>query len=52
MPHREGPGHSADIDRLYYLTSHLNLDDATSERGEAVLEDWKLRVTGDSRQVR
>jgi hypothetical protein len=48
----QGPGHSADIDRLYYLTSHLNLDDATSERGEAVLKDWKLRVTGDSRQVR
>jgi hypothetical protein len=46
-----GPGGKEDIQRLYYLTSHLNLDDATSEKGEPVLKGWKLRIAGGTRQV-
>jgi hypothetical protein len=46
-----GPAAQDDIQRLYYLTSHLNLDAVTNERGEPVLKGWKLRVTGDSRPV-
>lgn len=46
-----GPGHNEDTQRLYYLTSHLNLDDATNEEGEPVLKGWKLRIAGDTRQV-
>ena len=46
-----GPASKDDIQRLYYLTSHLNLDAATSEAGEAVLKGWKLRIAGIGRQV-
>lgn len=47
----QGPGHEDDIRRLYYLTSHLNLDGATNERGELVLQGWKLRIARDTRRV-
>jgi hypothetical protein len=47
-----GPGHADDIERLYYMTSHLNLDGATNERGEPVLQGWKLRIAGDAKGVR
>jgi hypothetical protein len=46
-----GPGAKDDIQRLYYLTSHLNLNDAKSEKGEPVLKGWKLRIAGGTRQV-
>jgi hypothetical protein len=48
----QGPGHRDDIERLYYLTSHLNLDGATNEKGEPVLGGWKLKIAGDTRRVR
>ena len=38
-----GPGETSEIDRLYYLTSHLNTD-ALAEDGEPFIEDWKLRL--------
>ena len=47
----QGPAAQDDIQRLYYLTSHLNLDAVTDESGEALLNGWKLRVAGDSRQI-
>ena len=47
----QGPGRQDDIQRLYYLTSHLNLDDAKSEKGEPVLKGWKLRIAGAVRLV-
>ena len=34
------------------MTSHLNLDGATDERGEAVLQGPKLRIAGESQPVR
>jgi len=47
----QGPGDKDDIQRLYYLTSHLNLDDATNDKGEPVLKGWKLRIAGGARSV-
>jgi hypothetical protein len=46
-----GPGRKEDTQRLYYLTAHLNLDDATNEQGEPVLKGWKLRIAEETRQV-
>jgi hypothetical protein len=46
-----GPGHKDDIQRLYYLTSHLNLEGATTETGDAVLRGWKLRITSQTRRL-
>jgi hypothetical protein len=46
-----GPGEKDDIERLYYLTSHLNLDGARSEEGVPVLKGWKLRIAGGTRQI-
>jgi hypothetical protein len=47
----QGPARQDDIRRLYYLTSHLNLDGATDDAGEAVLNGWKLRIAGETRRV-
>jgi len=47
-----GPARKDDIDRLYYLTSHLNVDGATDERGEQVLRGWKIRIAGAAEPVR
>ena len=47
-----GAGASDDIRRLYYLTSHLNVDGVRSAAGDAVLQGWKLRVAGESARVR
>ncbi len=47
----QGAAHQDDIKRLYYITSHLNLDDAKSESGEAVLKGWKLRIARAVRAV-
>jgi hypothetical protein len=47
----QGTARQDDIKRLYYITSHLNLDDAKSESGEAVLKGWKLRIMQRARAV-
>jgi hypothetical protein len=47
-----GPGHKDDIERLHYMTSHLNIDGARSERGEPVLQGWKLRIASETGRVR
>ena len=38
---------SSEIDRLFYLTSHLNVKTPKNNKGESFIEDWKLKV-GDS----
>ena len=40
-----GPAKKTEIERLYYLTSHLNVDDVIDENGSPVLKDWKLYIT-------
>ena len=39
------------IERLYYMGSHLNVDGATDEEGRAVLADWKLFVVSAERSL-
>lgn len=43
-----GPAEKDEIDRLYYLTSHLNVNDVIDEEGNPVLKDWKLFITSQS----
>jgi hypothetical protein len=47
-----GPAAKDDIQRLYYMTSHLNVDGATDEAGARPMLDWKLRIARASRDVR
>jgi len=46
-----GPAEKDDIERLYYLTSHLNVDAVTDEEGNQVLKDWKLLVSSETREL-
>jgi hypothetical protein len=46
-----GSGPQDDIERLYYITSHLNIAGATSDEGEAVLQSWKLRLASAARSA-
>jgi hypothetical protein len=47
-----GARRSDDIERLYYLTSHLNVDDPMDEEGSHPIADWKLRVASTTRALR
>jgi hypothetical protein len=47
-----GPGAKDDIQRLYYMASHLNVDAPTGAAGGRELAGWKLRITGATRAVR
>jgi len=47
-----GPAKKAEIERLYYLTSHLNVDDAEDEEGMQVIKDWKFFITSETKQIR
>ena len=44
-----GPGNKDDIARLYYLTSHLNVDAVTDHQGAMGLKDWKVQIGTDSK---
>jgi hypothetical protein len=46
-----GPGHKNDIQRLYYLTSHLDVSAVSDDHGQPVLQAWKLRVATHTRQI-
>jgi len=43
-----GVSEKNNIERLYYLTSHLNIFDARDENGVAFIEDWKLMLATDT----
>jgi hypothetical protein len=43
-----GAGIKDNIERLYYLTSHLNTTDAGAADGDAFIEDWKLMLATDT----
>ena len=47
-----GAAEKENIERLYYITSHLNTEGATDKSGQAFIEDWKLMLTTDSEIVR
>jgi len=46
-----GVAEKDNIERLYYLTSHLNTLDAKDENGEAFIEDWKLMLATDTKTI-
>jgi hypothetical protein len=46
-----GLGNKDDIQRLYYLTSHLNVG-AVTEQGATVLKDWKLPIVMQTRNLK
>lgn len=46
-----GPMEMDDIQRLYYLTSHLNTDAVNTEYGPKVIESWKLRLASDAQSI-
>jgi len=39
-----GPSQQDDIQRLYYLTSHLDVNAVTNDQGQRVLQGWKLLI--------
>lgn len=43
-----GVAEKDNIERLYYLTSHLNTIGARDENGEAFIDDWKLMLATDT----
>jgi hypothetical protein len=46
-----GPMEMEDIQRLYYITSHLNTDSVNTEFGANVINSWKLRLSSDSQMI-
>lgn len=46
-----GPAQRDDIERLYYLTSHLNVDEPAAEDGSHPIASWKLRVASTTRNL-
>ncbi len=46
-----GSANKTEIERLYYLTSHLNVDDVIDENGNRVVKDWKLYITSETRNL-
>jgi hypothetical protein len=39
-----GPGKKDDIQRLYHITSHLDVNAVTDDQGQRVLQSWKLLI--------
>lgn len=46
-----GPTEKDQIVRLYYITSHLNVDDTIDGSGRRVLNDWKFFVTKGEKEI-
>ena len=45
-----GPAEKGQIERLHYITSHLNVDDTIDRDGRSVLKNWKFFVASDEKQ--
>ncbi|WP_077411475.1 hypothetical protein [Marinicella sediminis] len=45
-----GPAEKQDIQRLYYLTSHLNTETTTAE-GKQPIKDWKFYINGQCKKL-
>jgi hypothetical protein len=46
-----GPSQKGEIERLYYITSHLNVDDVLDNDGNSVLKDWKFFISSQTKQI-
>jgi hypothetical protein len=44
-----GPAHKHDIQRFYYITSHLDVNAVTNDQGQPVLRGWKLQIATHTR---
>jgi hypothetical protein len=42
----KGPKKNNEIQRLYYITSHMNMDTPVDTHGNPILQDWKLKIAG------
>jgi hypothetical protein len=42
----KGPKKNNEIQRLYYITSHMNMDTPVDTHGNPILKDWKLKIAG------
>jgi len=40
-----------DIERLHYITSHLNVDDTIDRSGRSVLNDWKFFISKGEKEI-
>ena len=43
-----GPAKKNEIQRLYYLTSHMNVDSPMDRNGQPYMKKWKLKIAGPS----
>jgi hypothetical protein len=46
-----GAAEKDEINRLFYLTSHLNVDDVMDEEGRRVVKDYKFFVTSETMKL-
>jgi hypothetical protein len=46
-----GPAENDEIRRLYYITSHLDVDEAVDVNGMQVIRDWKLFLVSATREL-
>jgi len=46
-----GPVEKSEIERLYYITSHLNVGNVMDENGKQVLKDWKYFMSSETREL-
>ncbi len=46
-----GTAQSENIDRLYYMTSHLAVDDIVDGKGRQIMQQWKLFLASDTAAV-
>ena len=47
-----GPAKKNEIQRLYYLTSHMNVDAPMDRKGKPYMKDWKLNIAGPVQATR
>lgn len=46
-----GVAEKTNIERLYYLTSHLNVDEAKDDNEKPFIKGWKLLSSTDSQKI-
>ncbi|MEK6224279.1 MAG: hypothetical protein N2A97_05380 [Thermodesulfobacteriales bacterium] len=46
-----GVAEKDNIERPYYLSSHLNTPNARDKSGEEFIEDWKLMLATDTETI-
>ena len=47
-----GPADKDEINRLYYITSHLDVEEVEDDEGRQVLDEWKFFITSDAKTLR